>query len=357
MTPTRPPSAGPIPPPPRRPNSGCSLHLDLSGDPTHRRVPTRELDARRLAYDAAAAVATDQVLGSKRGAVRKVTSTRSSSLHEPGDFPSAQDAHAELVDPARHDPFEITLQERQPVVVAGREVADVERDAGERLHLHREPLGQEPVRQCRVGRAPRSFGRGDRANVGFRGPVFGGVRPRRRQCPASVSSAASIMPAGPLPTITTWWSVVLAGGRSPGIRIPTCCVVAWERCWCRGRRGIGRVGGARWRGRPQAGARSQGVVRIGSWRTRCQPPPASSAQGVILRGCARREHSAVTRLERRSGQSVSSSNGWMMFTAPIPLSTAACMYCRSASRLCGVSDDRLPRRDRAFQGVAGRRVE
>ena len=39
----------------------------------------------------------------------------------------------------------MALPQREPVVVTGREVADVERDVGEPLDLHRLPLGQEAV--------------------------------------------------------------------------------------------------------------------------------------------------------------------------------------------------------------------
>ena len=57
---------------------------------------------------------------------------------------SRQDAHAEFVDPFRHDSFEVALQECQAVVVTGGEVADVERYSSERLDLSGVSLGEEP---------------------------------------------------------------------------------------------------------------------------------------------------------------------------------------------------------------------
>jgi hypothetical protein len=39
----------------------------------------------------------------------------------------------------------VALQQRHPIVVAGGEVADVQRDTSERLHLHRFPLGEEAI--------------------------------------------------------------------------------------------------------------------------------------------------------------------------------------------------------------------
>ncbi len=45
------------------------VHLDLSNDPVRRWIPAREIDARRLAHNAAAPVATDQILGPPRCAV------------------------------------------------------------------------------------------------------------------------------------------------------------------------------------------------------------------------------------------------------------------------------------------------
>src|SRR6266700_462546 len=88
VTPTRPSSAGPMPPPPRKPNSGTSS------------ISTSAMIQR--------------VVGSQ---------------------------------PAKSIPAALrtALQQRHPIVVAGGEVADVHRDPSERLHLHRLPLGEEAI--------------------------------------------------------------------------------------------------------------------------------------------------------------------------------------------------------------------
>ena len=121
------------------------LHLDLGVDPARRRIPARELDAGRLAHDAAAPVATDQVVRPQRCAVGQRDVDAVVVLRETRHFALAQDGNTELVDPAGHDALEVALQQRHPVVVAGGEVADVHRHPGERLHLHRRPLGEEAV--------------------------------------------------------------------------------------------------------------------------------------------------------------------------------------------------------------------
>src|SRR5207302_4875863 len=66
-------------------------------------------------------------------------------LRETGHLAFAQDGNAQLVEPAGQDALEVALQQRQPIVAAGGEVADVHRDPGERLHLYRLPLGEETI--------------------------------------------------------------------------------------------------------------------------------------------------------------------------------------------------------------------
>lgn len=121
------------------------LHLDLGMDPARRGIPSHEVDAGRLAHDAAAPVTTDQELRPTGRAVRQRDVDAVVVLREAGHLALAPDGNPELVDPAGHDPLDVALQQGQPVVVAGGEVADVQGDTGERLHLHRGPLGEEAV--------------------------------------------------------------------------------------------------------------------------------------------------------------------------------------------------------------------
>ena len=121
------------------------LHLDLGNDPARGRIPAREIDSGRLAHSAAAPVATNQILRPQRCAVGQRDIDATVVLRETGHLAFAQDGNAQLVEPAGQDALEVALQQRQPIVVAGREVADVHRDPSERLHLHRLPLGEEAI--------------------------------------------------------------------------------------------------------------------------------------------------------------------------------------------------------------------
>src|SRR5213080_2909301 len=58
---------------------------------------------------------------------------------------SAGDRHPQLADPGGQYALEVALPQRQPVVVAGGEVADIQGDPGERLYLHRLPLREETI--------------------------------------------------------------------------------------------------------------------------------------------------------------------------------------------------------------------
>src|SRR5436309_1156912 len=52
-------------------------------------------------------------------------------LHESRDLAAVEDRHLELGDPAGEDPLDVLLSQREPVVMARREVADVEAGDGE----------------------------------------------------------------------------------------------------------------------------------------------------------------------------------------------------------------------------------
>ena len=104
-----------------------------------------ELDAGGPADGAPPAVAADEVRGSQRRAVGELDVDAGVVLAEADHLATHEDRHAELVDPAGEDPFEVALPEREAVVVAGREVADVEGDVGVALDLHRLSLGEEAI--------------------------------------------------------------------------------------------------------------------------------------------------------------------------------------------------------------------
>jgi hypothetical protein len=104
-----------------------------------------KVEAGRLAHEAAPAVAAHEVLRSEGRAVVKRGIDAARVLRDAHHLVAAEDGHAELDDPLGQDRLELALPEGEPVVVAGGEVADVEGDAGEPLHLHRLPGREEAI--------------------------------------------------------------------------------------------------------------------------------------------------------------------------------------------------------------------
>ena len=103
-------------------------HLDLGDQVADRRIPAGKVDARFLADQAATAVAPDQILRAQGTAVGQLDVHAVRVLRETGDRAPAMDGHGQLGDPLGQDELDAVLPQRQPVVVARREVADVERD-------------------------------------------------------------------------------------------------------------------------------------------------------------------------------------------------------------------------------------
>ena len=71
-------------------------------------------------------------------------------LREAGHFTSAIERHRQLADPAGEDALDVLLPEREPVVVPGGKVADVELGAAEPrdlslLSLRKEPIGDSAL--------------------------------------------------------------------------------------------------------------------------------------------------------------------------------------------------------------------
>ena len=121
------------------------VHLDLGDQPAPRRIPPGELDAGRLADHTAPSVAADQVARPKRLAAGQLDVDAGAVLREARHLAFADDGYSQLADPGGQDALEVALRQREPVVVAGGKVTDVQRDPGERLDLHRLPLREEPI--------------------------------------------------------------------------------------------------------------------------------------------------------------------------------------------------------------------
>src|SRR5581483_1911896 len=124
---------------------GLVRDLDLGDQRADRGLPARELDARGLADDAAAAVAADEVLGAQRLAAGDPDVDAGFVLRGARHLPAALDRDRQLADPLRQQVLEADLRQREAVVVTGGKVAEVEPCACEALDLHRPALREKPV--------------------------------------------------------------------------------------------------------------------------------------------------------------------------------------------------------------------
>src|SRR5207248_403675 len=111
-------------------------HFDLGDHEADRRIHAGEVDAGGLAGHAAAAIAPDEIVRSQRRAIGQFDDNAAVVLREANHLVAPNDWHSELVDPSSQDALEVALPERKHVVVARREVADVQldvREAGGRM--------------------------------------------------------------------------------------------------------------------------------------------------------------------------------------------------------------------------------
>ena len=106
------------------------VHLDLGDQVAGRRVPAREVDAGGFAHQAASPIAPDEILGSECRFVGQLDIDAGAVLGEAHHLSSTVDRHSELFDPAGQDGLDPALPQRQNVVVAGGEVADVQEGPG-----------------------------------------------------------------------------------------------------------------------------------------------------------------------------------------------------------------------------------
>ena len=205
-------STGPMPPPSGRiPMRGRLVHLDLGDQVAARGIKTRR---SRCPPPCGSRCGPRRTRPGSRpeagpGPGRHRHPRRIPSCVKPTTLVFTQRRCAELVDPAGQDDLDVLLPEGQDVVVASREVADVEgrpRVPDERV---RPACRDESDRRRRAGRAPRRV----RAVQPPGAPsvellVWPAARRRgRRSPPASIrppSSARSV----PLPSTTTSCSVM-----------------------------------------------------------------------------------------------------------------------------------------------------
>ena len=125
---------------------GILLHLDFGDHPAHRRIRSDDVNFRSLANQAAPSIAAHEVLRSQCRVVRQLDIDPGFILSEALDPQAAEDRHPELIDPASQDGLEDALPQRKQVVVAGREVTDVQANTAEShrgvlLSLRQEAIG------------------------------------------------------------------------------------------------------------------------------------------------------------------------------------------------------------------------
>ena len=107
-------------------------------------------------------------------------------LHESRDFAAVEDWHLELGDPVGEDALDVLLPQREPVVVAGREVADVQAGDGEARDLRGLSRREESVRDAALVEyfdGARGDSERTRAGEFLIGPALddGDVHSRQRQ--------------------------------------------------------------------------------------------------------------------------------------------------------------------------------
>src|SRR5262249_61201600 len=125
------------------------IHLDLGDHPADRWIRSGEVDAGGLADQAAPSVAPGEIGRSERRAAGQLDIDAAVVLREAQHLAAATDRYPEVTDhPFGQDALEVELPQRKQIVVAGREVADVQGDHGVargRMWLARR---DEPVRDA-----------------------------------------------------------------------------------------------------------------------------------------------------------------------------------------------------------------
>jgi hypothetical protein len=86
-----------------------------------------------------------EIFGSQRLAIGQLDVDAVVILDEARHLTSANDGDLQLVDPARQNALNMVLPQREPVMVASRKVADVQRDQRESRDLRHLSLGEEPL--------------------------------------------------------------------------------------------------------------------------------------------------------------------------------------------------------------------
>ena len=159
-------------------------HLDLGDQAAGCRVPPEELDAGCFPDQTASSVAPDEIFRPQRRTVGQRNVDAGVVLRERRHLTSAIDRHPELADPAGQYALDAVLPQREPVVMPGGKVADVQRDHGEGRNLSYLPLREKPISDSTLiehldGACMQTACA--RANEILAGAPLGNVDPRQRQ--------------------------------------------------------------------------------------------------------------------------------------------------------------------------------
>ncbi len=138
--------------------------LDLGDQVAPGRIPPGELDAGRLADDAAPSVAPDEILRPQRLAAGQLDVDAGVVLREARHLASVMDPHRQLGDPGGHDPLDLVLPDPERIRMTRREVAHVQHGRAEHRGLSHLTLREEPIGD------PALIQHLDRARVKTAGP-------------------------------------------------------------------------------------------------------------------------------------------------------------------------------------------
>ncbi len=160
--------------------------LGLGNQVAGGRIPPREVDTGFLADQAATAVASDEVRGPQRTTVVERDVDAGVVLGKARHLTSAIARYRQLVDPGGEYPLDAVLEQREPVVVASRKVADVEGDHREAPDLHGLTLREEAFRDStlieHLDRARMQTACARAGEILVRAPLDDGyVDPRQRE--------------------------------------------------------------------------------------------------------------------------------------------------------------------------------
>src|SRR5262249_32202391 len=119
------------------------VHLGLGDQPAGRGIQSGEVDSGCLSNHTASSVAADEILPAQRRAPGHLDIDAGVVLREVDDLAPARDGNPQFADPVSQDGLELALPQCEYVVVAGREVADVQADPPVPQDVDEESGGKE----------------------------------------------------------------------------------------------------------------------------------------------------------------------------------------------------------------------